>query len=174
MNWKAILAGTLIASILAPISFDIGPFHIILQTFILFCLGAILGKKEGAIIAFLYLAIGAMGLPVFGGFTGGWHKLTGPTSGFLWAFPIVVYYIGWACEKGRKTFLHFIIYFFRAHLLWLIPGFGVLYVLLPGAQLVDALVMLIPGILIKTIAGGILSWWAIKKLPPGWTEASVE
>lgn len=172
INWKAILTGSIIAALLAPINFRIGPVPITMQTFVLFTLAATLGKNTGLWIAIIYLLLGSIGLPVFAGFQAGHEKMIGPTAGFLWALPAVAYYIGWACEKGHKDFFHFIIYFFRAHVIWLIPGFLVLYLLLPEAKLWDALIRILPGILLKSITGGLISIWLIKKLPPSWTEVS--
>ncbi len=171
-NVKAVVTGSIIAAIMAPIAFKIGPVPITLQSLVLFTLAAVLGKGAGFWIAVIYLILGSLGLPVFADYQSGHVKMIGPTAGFLWAFPFIGYYLGWQCRKGMQDFFHFSIYFFRAHLLLLIPGFLVLYLMLPGAKLWDALIHLLPGILIKSLAGGLLSVWLIKKLPPKWTEVS--
>lgn len=173
IRWKALALGTITAAVLAPVKFDLGPIPITLQTLVLFTLAGALGKNTGFLIGLTYLILGGIGLPVFAGFQGGWHKLIGPTAGFLWAFPPICYFVGWSCQSGSRDFFHFPVYFFRAHLILLIPGFLVLYLLLPGAHLWDALVRLLPGLVIKSIVGGLLALWLIKKLPPGWTEASL-
>lgn len=67
---------------------------------LLLCLG-VMGGKWGCISIGLYLALGAVGLPVFSGFRGGAAALLGPTGGFLWGFGLgaLAY---WAAEKlGR-------------------------------------------------------------------------
>lgn len=45
--------------------------------------GAMLGVSGGVLSVSCYLLLGAVGLPVFNGFTGGLGVLTGPTGGYL-------------------------------------------------------------------------------------------
>lgn len=172
MNSKAIIAGTLIAALLAPIAFSVQGVPITLQTLVLFTMGAVFGKKSGFLIGIAYLILGAIGLPVFGGHEGGYEKLLGPTAGFLWAFPFIAYYVGWECERTHQNFFYYILAFVKAHVLLLIPGFLVLYLAVEGIIIWDTLIRLMPGLLLKSIAGGLLAHWLIKKLPPQWTEVS--
>ncbi len=172
INAKAVITGTIIAALVAPIGFSAFEVPVTLQTFILFTLAAVFGKKTGFIIAFLYLALGAIGLPVFGGYEGGYQKMIGPTAGFLWAFPFICYYVGWESQRAHQRFFFYILAFFRAHILLLIPGFLVLYLMVDGLKIWETLIRLMPGLLIKTIIGGLLSYVIIKKLPPSWTEVS--
>ncbi len=44
------------------------------------------GMKKGVPAVLLYLAAGAVGMPVFAGFRGGFAVLLGYTGGFLWGF----------------------------------------------------------------------------------------
>lgn len=70
----------------AWISFPLGDVAITLQTFGIFlCLG-VLGGKRGTIAIFVYLLLGAAGLPVFSGFRGGIGTLLGTTGGYLTGF----------------------------------------------------------------------------------------
>ncbi len=169
-NIKAVVIGVLIACFFAPINVSLGEIPITMQTFVLFVIAAVLGKKSGFLVAAIYLIIGSAGIPVFAGFQGGYEKMIGPTAGFLWAFPFVCYALAWMIEKSQQSFFHYILNFFRAHVILLIPGFLVLYWLLPNAKLLDALIHLTPGLLIKSILGGIFSYWLQKKIPPNWTE----
>ena len=59
-----------------------------LQTLAVTLAGVILGSKRGAISMLVYLLLGAVGLPVFSGFRGGFAMFVGPTGGFLISFPI--------------------------------------------------------------------------------------
>ena len=52
--------------------------------------GYFLGVKRGMIGIFLYIAIGAVGAPVFAGFKGGFYVLLGPSGGFIWGFAVMV------------------------------------------------------------------------------------
>ncbi|HEV2086024.1 MAG TPA: biotin transporter BioY, partial [Gemmatimonadales bacterium] len=50
--------------------------------------GGLLGAAGGVSALLLYIALGALGLPVFAGGGAGFLHLVGPTGGYLLAFPI--------------------------------------------------------------------------------------
>ena len=58
-----------------------------LQTFAIALTAFLIGFKSVA-ATLCYILIGALGVPVFAGFSGGVGVLTGPTGGFLFAFPL--------------------------------------------------------------------------------------
>ena len=60
---------------------------ITLQTFGIFLISLIFRKNAWKVLT-LYLALGAIGLPVFSNFTGGIGIIFGPTGGFLFGFLI--------------------------------------------------------------------------------------
>ena len=60
-----------------------------LQTFAVALGGFLLGPVYGTLAVLVYLLLGAAGLPVFSGFTGGLGRFFGPTGGFLWGFPLL-------------------------------------------------------------------------------------
>jgi biotin transport system substrate-specific component len=80
------------------------PVPYTLQTFFVLLAGAMLGARNGAISMILYLALGAIGLPVFssGGF--GVLKFVGPTGGYLLAFPVVAAVVGLFTESYKSYF----------------------------------------------------------------------
>lgn len=86
----------------AQISFYIPftPVPITLQTLAVLLTGAALGSKRGGLAMLVYLAEGAVGLPVFAGGVGGFLGLLGITAGYLWAFPIAAFVVGLLCERG--------------------------------------------------------------------------
>ena len=57
-----------------------------LQTFGVFAALVLLGGKRGTIAIALYLVLGAVGLPVFSGFRGGFGVLFGTTGGYIFGF----------------------------------------------------------------------------------------
>ncbi|MGI6745375.1 MAG: biotin transporter BioY [Acutalibacteraceae bacterium] len=57
-----------------------------LQTFAVFLVIGLLGGKRGFFAVFVYLIIGALGVPVFSGFRGGLGTLLGSTGGYLIGF----------------------------------------------------------------------------------------
>lgn len=75
----------------APYSVAIGPIPISLATFAIYLTGAILGGKRGMIATAVYIMLGAVGLPVFSNFQGGFGVLFGPTGGYIIGyFPLVL------------------------------------------------------------------------------------
>ena len=55
--------------------------------------------ETGTISYLVYLLIGAVGLPVFSGFSGGLAKLAGPTGGYLVGFIFLALISGFFVEK---------------------------------------------------------------------------
>ena len=67
-----------------------------LQTFAVFCSLGFLGGKRGTAAILVYLLLGAVGVPVFAGFSGGIGILFGTTGGYLLGFLLMglVYWLG--------------------------------------------------------------------------------
>lgn len=76
-----------------------------LQTFVIPFAGVVLGARKGAITAAVYVLLGAVGLPVYAGFAGGFDKVIGPTGGFLLTFPLLAFSAGRGAERGGKPAL---------------------------------------------------------------------
>ena len=74
-----------------------------LQTLIIPIAGIVLGRKKGTVATLIYLLMGAVGIPVFAGFSGGLGKLLGITGGFLISFPVLSYTAGLGDKLGRKA-----------------------------------------------------------------------
>lgn len=74
-----------------------------LQTFAVFLAVAVLGGKRGSMTVLLYLLMGAVGLPVFSGFTGGIGRLFDATGGYKLGF-ILAALVMWGAEYffGKK------------------------------------------------------------------------
>ena len=70
-----------------------------LQTFAMALCGYALGAKRGTAAVALYLLLGAVGMPVFAGMTGGVSRFVGPTGGFLWGFLFLAALCGFAKEQ---------------------------------------------------------------------------
>lgn len=77
------------------------PVPITGQTFAVLLTGAALGWKLGASGQLLYLAVGALGLPVFTEGSGGVEVLTGTTGGYLVGFVFASALIGWMAEHRQ-------------------------------------------------------------------------
>jgi biotin transport system substrate-specific component len=71
-----------------------------LQAWAISLAGLILGPKNGTIAALVYISLGAVGAPVFAGFSGGFGVIMRPTGGFILSFPIVALLAGLGERKG--------------------------------------------------------------------------
>jgi biotin transport system substrate-specific component len=84
----------LAAHISVPLPFS--PVPLTLQTFAVLLIGMTLGPVMGFSAMVLYLAEGALGLPVFSPHgLGGVAQLLGPTAGFLSSYPFAAAAAGW-------------------------------------------------------------------------------
>lgn len=70
----------------AWITIPLGPVPFTMQVFVCLFLLLALQPREALGAIALYLALGAIGLPLFSGMTGGIGRIIGPTGGFLWGF----------------------------------------------------------------------------------------
>ena len=70
------------------------PVPFTLQIFGVAITGALLGGPLGAMALMIYTLLGAIGLPVFSGMTGGIQVLAGPTGGYIFGFIIAAFVIG--------------------------------------------------------------------------------
>lgn len=69
-----------------------------LQTFAVFCAVSLLGGRNSLFAVLAYLLIGAVGVPVFAGPSGGIGIVLGTTGGYMLGF-IFITLICWASEK---------------------------------------------------------------------------
>lgn len=65
-----------------------------LQTLAVLAAGLALGPRWGLAAGLIYLAAGALGLPVFAGGSSGPAALSGPTAGYLVGFPLAALLVG--------------------------------------------------------------------------------
>jgi biotin transport system substrate-specific component len=98
-----VLLGTLLLTASAKIQVPFWPVPMTMQTFVVLFLGAALGARLGALTVLLYLAEGAVGLPVFAGTPEkglGLAYMAGPTGGYLIGFVAGAFLVGWLAERG--------------------------------------------------------------------------
>ena len=73
-------------AVLSQIQIPLPPVPISLSLLAVYLCGALLGRRWGAAAVSCYVALGAVGVPVYAGFTAGVSVLFGPTGGFLWGY----------------------------------------------------------------------------------------
>ena len=96
----ALIAGfAALIAVSSVLAFPIGAVPITLQTFAVLLAGAALGSTRGFLAVLLYLAVGAIGLPVFAGGTAGLAPFAGPTVGYLVGMPLAAWLTGFIVER---------------------------------------------------------------------------
>jgi biotin transport system substrate-specific component len=119
----------LCARITIPLPFT--PVPLTVQNFGVLSVGLLLGSKRGFAAMILYLAEGAMGMPVFSPSSVGLFGLAqilGPTGGYLMAYPFVAGLAGFVFEHGKKTFARAAVAGLLAEMLLFAGGLTWLYV----------------------------------------------
>jgi biotin transport system substrate-specific component len=91
--------GSLLLTISAKIQVPFWPVPMTMQTFVVLVLGVAYGGRLAGATVLLYLAQGALGLPVFAG-GGGLAYMAGPTGGYLAGFLLAAVAVGWLAERG--------------------------------------------------------------------------
>jgi biotin transport system substrate-specific component len=117
--WGLALLGSALLAASAQVSLPLWPVPATLQSLAVLLLGALGGARLGVAAVALYLAEGAMGLPVFAGGAGGPAVLAGPTAGYLLGFLPAAWIAGQAARGGpwrQATLL------LAAHLVLFVPG----------------------------------------------------
>ncbi len=94
---------TAVMCVLCVITIPIGPVPITLGTLGIMLTAVILGHKRGTASVLAYILLGAVGLPVFSGFKGGFQVLIGPTGGYIWSYIIMAFLIGFASRTLPKN-----------------------------------------------------------------------
>ncbi len=104
-----IFGGSLLVALCARVSIPLPftPVPLTVQNFGVLLVGLLLGSRRGFAAMVLYLAEGAVGLPVFSptGAGGMAQLFHGASSGFLLAYPLVAFVAGYVVERGHKSFL---------------------------------------------------------------------
>lgn len=106
MDIKKTVFTALFTALIAAGAFIIipaGPVPVSLQTLFIILAGMLGGRNIGVSSSLLYLVLGALGLPVFSGGTGGIAHLLGPTGGYLAAAVPAAYIAGVFSDLGRRS-----------------------------------------------------------------------
>jgi biotin transport system substrate-specific component len=101
----AVMFVTVLTAIAAQVSIPLPftPVPFTFQPMVVLVGSAALGSRLGMASQLSYLALGIMGLPVFAAsptLPQGIARLLGPTGGYLLAYPIAAFIVGWLAERG--------------------------------------------------------------------------
>ena len=93
----------------SPFTLPIGPVPLSLCNFAVMMAGCTLGYVRGAVSVAVFVAIGALGLPVFAGGMGGLGHILSPTGGFILSYIPSAAVAGTLASlgRGRKNRLFF-------------------------------------------------------------------
>ncbi|MEM2588128.1 MAG: biotin transporter BioY [Candidatus Bathyarchaeia archaeon] len=83
----------------SPLAIPISPVPFTLQTFFVLLAGMVGGVRVGFTAILIYLFMGAVGVPVFANFKGGWQVFLGPTGGYLISFPFASALAGYVYNR---------------------------------------------------------------------------
>ena len=83
-----------LCAVLSQIQIPLPPVPISLSLLAVHLCGALLGSRWGAAAVGCYVILGAVGVPVYAGFSGGISVLFGPTGGFLFGYILCAWIVG--------------------------------------------------------------------------------
>ena len=103
--WRAVVlvsAGVALTALAAQVRFTVPgtPVPFTGQTAAVLLTGAALGSRLGGVSLLLYVALGAIGLPIFNGGRSGIEQVLGITGGYLIGFVVAAAAVGWLAERG--------------------------------------------------------------------------
>jgi biotin transport system substrate-specific component len=90
--------------VFAPLAVPIGPVPISLATLAIYIVATAAGWKRGLAATALYILIGAVGIPVYSGFSAGFPKLMGVTGGYIWGYLLLALVAGALADRFSTRF----------------------------------------------------------------------
>ncbi len=150
----------------APISIPLpGGVPITLQTAAVFLAALLLGPLYGFVAVLVYVLLGAVGLPVFAGFSGGIGSLVGMSGGFIMSWPFAALLAGFIYfkfgrnKKGVVKYAEMIVAMLLGSVVIYVVGltqFIFLTKMSIQASLLACMVPFIPGDLLKMVLVAII------------------
>jgi biotin transport system substrate-specific component len=132
------VVGTALLTVSAKVQVPLPFVPMTLQTLVVLLIGASYGWRLGGATVALYLAEGAMGVPVFANtppLAAGISYFMSPTGGFLFGFVAAALVMGFMAERGwDRSLLRVIVMMSIGHAVILGSGFAWLSVLMPVAK----------------------------------------
>ena len=123
-------------SLVAPFTIPMGVLPMTLAVFALFLVASLSPVKVTFAAVATYLAIGALGLPVFASFSGGVGVFLTPSGGFLWGYLPAALLLSFLANKTEKILVLLLVMLFSLLLLYAFGLFG--FAVLTDSSLSDA------------------------------------
>lgn len=151
-------AATAVLGLLPAIPLSFIPVPITARSLGVMLSGSMLGARRGGLAMLLFLLLIAIGIPQASG-RSGLGIFFSPSGGFLLAFPLAAFTIGWLVERfwQRLNVASLVMFNF-------IGGVGVLYAigvpwlsLLAGSEAALASIAFLPGDAIKTVIAALVA-----------------
>ena len=98
----AIIGFALLTTAGAQIDVPMHPVPMTMQSFAVLLAGLVLGSRDGLLAVVLYLLAAMVGLPVLAEGASGLGPFTGPTAGYIYAFPFAAFMAGLLSEHAEK------------------------------------------------------------------------
>ncbi|GAA2176095.1 biotin transporter BioY [Arthrobacter parietis] len=170
----AVFAAVVAASAILP-AIPVGQVGvpITLQTLAIMVTGIVLGPWRAGAALSLYVAVALAGLPIFSQFRGGIGVLFGPSAGYIIAFPIAAFVVGFL---ARIVFRRFSRYRFLALFvactvtsLLITHPLGIIGMMINAkldlAAAIAADVVFLPGDVLKNLAAAAIGLSVLKAFP---------
>lgn len=161
----AIFPALIISTLWIQIPLPNGVAPITLQSLFVLIAGLYLGVKNGTLSMEIYVIMGAIGIPVFASYQGGFGVLMGPNGGYLVAFIIAAFIVGalkdisYDLTLTKTVFIVFIgmISIYLIGIPWMMFS---LEIDLKSALLIN--IAYVPGDIIKTFVAAIIGYKLIE------------
>ncbi len=100
LTFTALLAA--IICVLSPIAINIGPIPLSFGTLAIYIASSLIDMKHGVAAVVVFVALGAVGVPVFTNWTGGFGRIAGPTGGYIIGYISMAFIIGLIVDRLNK------------------------------------------------------------------------
>lgn len=112
---------TALTAVCSQIQIPLPQIPINLALFAVGMAGALLGAGYGALSMIVYVLLGAVGVPVFAGFKGGFAAVTGPTGGYIVGYIACAWLVGFIIKHTNDKIYMMVIA--------MVAGYAVCYIL---------------------------------------------
>ncbi len=156
-----------ILSLLSPIAVPLGPLPLTLSSLAISTLSGVLGAAVGFLAVLVYLAIGAVGVPVYSGFTAGFGVLFGPSVGFFVGYLILAILSGQTAKLKSSARLRYYLPILLLGEAALLSLGAVGYALVLGISLAKAAAAAFLPFLIPAVCKAFFGAWLLSRLRRG-------